>query len=339
MREQGPGIEAGQKFEVDAFRPEDAAGVARLFREVYGDAYPMKLVYDPLRLRDACERGDNISLVARTERGDVVGHEAFYRSAPSPRAYELGQGLVLSSYRGLAILGNLQEYAFEVMAPSMDLDVVFGEGVCNHIFMQKALTASRTVPMALEIDLMPVEAYEKEGSAGGRVAALLIFRTYHPRPQTIYMPGRYQDALTFVYEALDDERTLLQSPNEANPPGLPTTITTRVFDFARVARMAVHEGGEDFPGAFEVEERKALARGTMVVQVWLKLSWPWIGAIVEHLKTKGYFFGGALAQWFGGDGLLMQKVFATPSWEGILLHSDRAKKIMEYAREDWANGV
>ncbi len=34
----------------------------------------------------------------------------------------------------------------------------------------------------------------------------------------------------------------------------------------------------------------------MVIQVWLKLSWPWIGAIVAMLKEKGYLFGGILPQ-------------------------------------------
>jgi hypothetical protein len=339
MTDREPGIEAGQHFQVDAFRPEDAPGVARLFREVYGDAYPLKLVYDPLQLTDAFLRGDNIPFVARTERGDVVGHEALYRSGAGPRAYELGQGLVHSSYRNLGIAGRLHKYGCEVMAPSMELDVVFGEPVCNRVFMQKSLALIRAVPMALEVDLMPAEAYAKEESAVSRVAALLMFRTMHPRPHAVYVPERYCDALTFIYKDLDDERTLLPSPASAGSSGPSSMIKTRIFDFARVARMAVHEGGEDFPGAFEAEEREALAGGAVVIQVWLKLSWPWIGATVEHLKTKGYFFGGALPQWFGDDGLLMQKIFAAPCWEAIQLYSDRAGKIMEYAKEDWAKGT
>jgi len=35
------------------------------------------------------------------------------------------------------------------------------------------------------------------------------------------------------------------------------------------------------------------------------------------------------------DGLLMQKIIGKPNWEGIQLHSDRAKMILEIARKDW----
>ena len=335
MTDKEARIEAGQEFAIDAFRPEDAPGIARLFKEVYGDAYPVTLVYDPIGLTEAFRKGDNIPLVARTAKGDIIGHEAYYRSGPNPRLYELGQGLVLPSYRKFGIIARLQEYAFEEMALSMELDVVMGEAVCNHLYMQKSLVPSRLLATALEVDLMPAEAYAKEQSASGRVSTLLMFRTYHPKPHTVYVPQRYRDAFAFIYEGLDDKRTLLPSLADVNPTGPNTAITTQIFDFARVARMSVHEGGKDFPSVFEARERQALAKGTVVVQVWLKLSSPWVDSLVEYLRAKGYFFGGPLVQWFGDDGLLMQKIFGMPCWEGIQIHSDRGKKIMEYAKEDW----
>lgn len=43
-------ISPHQIWEVDLFRPEDAPGVARLFRLVYGDGYPVKTFTDPERL-------------------------------------------------------------------------------------------------------------------------------------------------------------------------------------------------------------------------------------------------------------------------------------------------
>ena len=329
------GIEAGQEFAIDTFCPEDAPGVGRLFKEVYGEAYPAALVYDPIRLTEAFRKGDNIPLVARTVKGDVIGHGAYFHSGPNLRLYELGQGLVLPSYRKSGIIARLQEYALEEMAPSMELDVVMGETVCNHPYTQKSLALSHLVAMALEVDLMPAEAYAKEQSASGRVSTLLMFRTYHPKPHTVYVPQRYRDVFAFIYEGLDDKRTLSPSLTDGNPTGPHTAITTQIFDFARVARMSVHEGGKDFPSVFAAEESHALAKGMVVVQVWFKLSWPWVDSLVEYLRAKGYFFGGPLVQWFGDDGLLMQKIFGMPSWEEIQIHSDRGKKIMEYAKEDW----
>lgn len=38
---------AEENFDVGSFRPEDAEGIVRLFRAVYGEHYPIKLFYDP----------------------------------------------------------------------------------------------------------------------------------------------------------------------------------------------------------------------------------------------------------------------------------------------------
>jgi hypothetical protein len=34
-------------FKIDLFQPGDGPGVAKLFTAVYGDGYPVKIVYDP----------------------------------------------------------------------------------------------------------------------------------------------------------------------------------------------------------------------------------------------------------------------------------------------------
>jgi hypothetical protein len=78
-----------------------------------------------------------------------------------------------------------------------------------------------------------------------------------------------------------------------------------------------------------------LEKGVVVLQVWLKLSWPWIGHAVNILRKRGFFLGGILPRWFDVDGMLMQKIIGQPNWEGIQLHSDRAKKILEIVKADW----
>jgi hypothetical protein len=57
MTERESRIEEGQEFTVDVFKPEDAPGITRLFREVYGEAYPARLVYNHAETTDSsCRR-------------------------------------------------------------------------------------------------------------------------------------------------------------------------------------------------------------------------------------------------------------------------------------------
>ncbi|MCX5805618.1 MAG: hypothetical protein NT010_06050 [Proteobacteria bacterium] len=329
-------IESNQSFMIDAFRPEDAPGVARLFRAVYGEGYPVKLVYNPDLLINAFNTLENIPVVARTSKGDLVAYEAIYRSCPNPLVYEAGQGLVLPAYRQHNIINKINQYVCEVMAPGMDIDAVFGEAVCNNIYMQKSWQVFANITTALEVDLMPAETYVKEHSASGRVACLLMFRNYRSRPQTVYVPTVYKDALEYIYTQIDDKRTLMTAPEKPGG-GLSTEIKKQVFDSAKVVRLTVHEAGEDFPEAFDKELIDITDQGIVVVQVWLKLSWPWVGGIVEHLRTRGYFLGGVLPGWFGTDGLLMQKIMGKPNWEGIQLYSEHAKEIMRIVKDDWSS--
>jgi hypothetical protein len=324
----------GRDYTIDRFRPGDADGVAQLFREVYGDGYPVKIVYDPVEFAGAVARLDYIPVVARTPRGHIVGFLSFYRSAPNRKLYEMGLGMVSAEYRRSSILGLLMRQLVKVACESPDFDAFFGEAVCNHVLTQRATMVFRAVETAIEVDLMPSEAYEEEQSALGRVSTVVSTRTLVPQPHTIYVPEIYGDYLTYLYGAFDDSR-VLKSSEEKLPPGRSAAFTAQIFDGAGVARISVNEAGSDFETILDAEEKKARNKGIVVTQVWLNLSQPWIGECVEMLRSRGYFFCGVSPRWFGNDGLLMEKTEGRPNWEGIHLHTDRAKEILRFIKEDW----
>lgn len=331
MEQDKPATEA---FRLDTFRPDDAESVAELFRSVYGEGYPVKMVYNPVELIDAFEKRENIPVVARTQSGRIIAYEALYRSAPNPDLYEAGQGLVAADWRGRGINLGINDYITNVLLPGLRVEAVFGEAVCNHTRMQQIWGKYRTIETAIEVDLMPAEAYQAEASASGRVATLLCFRIYHHRTQTVYLPARYAEQLRQIYSFLDRGQGF-----ETGSHDLPCTssrIGLQVFDFAGVARITVWELGDDLEATIARWEEELANRGTTVIQVWLNLSWPSIDGAVEVLRRRRYFFGGLLPRWFGTDGLLMQKVMQRPNWEGIHLHSDRGKTILEFVRRDWA---
>jgi hypothetical protein len=222
----------------------------------------------------------------------------------------------------------------EAAAKKYEIEQVFGEPVCNHIFAQKGTAKAGWITQAIEVDLMPAEAYDREKSASGRVTALLDFRTLKPKPHAVHLPAVYEKSMRFIYSGLDDDRDFVLSQDEL-PSSIKTEIKTQVFDFAKVARLAVHEAGADFEIVFDEQEKTVKEKAGTVLQVWLKLSWPWIGRAVDVLRRRGYFLGGILPRWFDVDGMLMQKEIGQPNWEGIQLFSDRAKKILELVKTDW----
>jgi hypothetical protein len=330
-----PKIEPGQNYEMDLFRPEDSDGVSQLFKTVYGEGYPIRTFMEPELLIQENAAGRTISSVARTPTGDIVGHIAFIRSAPYDRICECAAGLVHPSYRGSkGIFTRLYLYAQEVTARKFKTELLFGEPVSNHVYSQKTSVSMGWTTYALEVDLMPAEVYEKEKSALGRVAALLDSKTLLSKPHTIYLPAVYEETMRFIYSSLDDNRDFIVSQDNLYPP-IKTEIRAQVFDFAQVARLAVHEAGADFETAFDEQEKAIREKRAAVIQVWLKLSWPWIGQAVEILRKRGFFLGGLLPRWFDVDGMLMQRSAGRPNWEDIQIYSDRARKILELVKADW----
>jgi len=324
-----------REYKVEMFRPKDAPGVAQLFNEVYGSGYPVKIVYNPEQLVAGFESGQYIPILARTPENRIVGYTALYRSAPYAGLYEVGQTLVLPDYRKTPLAGFLFRYTMRAAPKIPGIEALFCEGVCNHTIIQRAGLMFKYVEMAIEIDLMPAEAYEKERNASGRVSAVGMFKTYVQRPHAVFVPAAYENYSRFAFNGLDDTRSVNIS-TENLPSAGPTEIASQVFESPRLARVTVHQAGGDFEAVFD-EEEKRIEKDTPceVIQVWLKLSWPWVGAVVDILKSRGFFLGGILPRWFGEDGFLMQKVLTRPNWEGINLHTDRASQILRFIQDDW----
>jgi len=328
-------IEPGQTWEVDLFQPEDAEGVARLFLSVYGKEYPVRTYIDPTLLKRENKARRTISSVARTLRGDIVGHNALFNSAPYQRIYESGAGLVHARYRGgKGIFTRMVAHGQEIGAKTFGVEAIYGESVCNHLFSQKLCQGLGWTTFAVEVDLMPASAYSKENSAQGRVTSVLDYKTIKPRPHRAYMPHVYQESLRFIYEGLEDKRDLCAS-EESFPRGSRTDTDTQYFGFAQVARITIWNTGKDFASVFGEKESQVVSQGAKVIQVWLKLSEPWVGKATELLRDKGYFLGGVLPRWFDSDGMLMQKIIGKPHWEDLKILTDRARRIVAIAKKDW----
>ncbi|HRY44950.1 MAG TPA: hypothetical protein P5164_13485 [Thermoanaerobaculia bacterium] len=325
---------AGPAVEVGPFREGDGEGIAALFREVYGDGYPVKVFYDPVALARANAEGETYSIVGRGAAGEVLGVSHLYRSAPYRRLFELGAGLVRKESRNLGLVARLIGYALNEWLPGREeIEEVFGEAVCNHTHSQRVGIALGFVETALEVALMPAEAYTKERSARGRVAALLSFRCYRPRPHTVFLPSPYRDELRFLYAALDDRRDLAEA-HAPLPEDAATEATMEVFDFARVARIAVPRAGADLAARLDALEAEAGRKGVEVFQVWLNAAEPQVGAAAALLRERGYFLGGVLPRWLDTDGLLMQRLLCPPDFGENQLHSDRARDILALVRRD-----
>ncbi|MEQ8175883.1 MAG: hypothetical protein ABRQ26_12525 [Syntrophomonadaceae bacterium] len=320
-------------LEVRVMQPEDAPGVVDLYKGVYGDEYPVKAVYDAQDIIRQQENGDMIRIICRTGEGRVIGQVATYRSCLSnPALYEEGQGIVPPEFRNLGIVKRCMTYLNREVYPQLT-EQLWGEAVCNHVFVQKAEAQLGWYDTGIEIDLMPAASYEKEQSSQGRVSTLLMFKTYKTRPQTVYLPEIYEDSLRYLYSAYEFGHTFLAA--RASLPNTPTSGLTEIIEGAGVARFTIMELGSDFENYLLQKEKEALDKNACILQVFLNLASPASGAAVDILRRHQYYLGGALPRWFDTDGMLMQKTLNQPGFAHIKLHSEGAQKILDIIEADY----
>jgi hypothetical protein len=328
-------IEPGREWTVESFIPKDAQGITDLFLGVYGSEYPIQIYVNPDLLIRENLSGRVISSVAKTTKGDIVGHNSLFNLAPCQKVYESGAGLVHRDYRGgHGIFSELVAHGLSMGRERPDVDQVFGEPVCNHPFSQKMSRGLGFVTRAIEICMMPAAAYVKEASATGRVTTVMDFITLKSSPCTVHVPKAYESIFPVFYEGLDDERQFVLSTQPLSSQQV-TRLDTRIFDFAQVAKVAVRDLGRDFHMVIQAEEDRLLQQGIRVIQVWLSSGDPSVGEAVNSLRSSGYFFGGVLPRWFDSDGILMEKLADEPVWEDINLCFDRTQTLMSLIRKDW----
>jgi hypothetical protein len=326
-----------RRYSVEPFRTSDAELIPRLFLEVYGDMYPVKMVYNPEEMIAAFEARQYFPFVVRVAPDRIAAFGALYPSAPYKGIYEFGQGAVSSEFRCSGLGRLLFEYVARYAPTLPGSEIYFGEAVCNHTHTQKAGALINTIETGIEIDLLPGGVYTKYEQIAGRVAVIDMFKTYVSKPHTIHVPALYDNILRYIYEGFDDSRTIELASGEA-PSTLSTEFSTRVFTTAGVARVSVMTAGADFESSFDtLTSAIGDDKEIKVIQVWLNLSCPWIASIVDALRQRGYFFGGLFPRWFDEDGLLVQKVFGEPGWSNVQLYSSRSRDIFNFIHSDWVS--
>lgn len=320
-------IEPGQDVSIGLFRPGDAPGIAQAYYEIYCDAFPLEHVYDPEEILRRNAADGQHTVVARTPRGEVVGLIGLFRRAPNPGVYEVGQFMVLLSYRKGSVGTKLNTAVLNDLPQSLQIPVVFAEAVCNHTISQHTGLSGGMIFTGLEVECMPSGERAREGRACRNVSFFLMCKVFRRSSCPVHLPEAYR---AFCASILAE----LELPREILPPARlegGTVEEREVIPACGLARLTVHRCGADFAGSVAAIE----AQGQGAIQVVLNLGDAAVAQAVALLRDRGYFLGGLLPHWFGPDGLVLQKLSRDPDWDAIQVCGPEAEAVRAVVRQDF----
>lgn len=327
-------VESGKSFSIHKFQPEDAMGVIKCCYSIYGEGYPMDKYYIPEQLIEENSNGNIYGIVAKTKDNEVIGYGALYRSSsPNKKIYEAGQYIVQKEYRGTRaayyINSELVKYAKE-----LNIDCLYGETVTNHLITQKFAEKAGVITTAIELDLMPASAYSDDINVEGRVTTLIQILLFHYNSQTIYTPDQYRGIIAKSLEIINLTREISSTYLPKNEPDL-SIIIKEEFDFAGVGRFHILEIGKDLKKTIIDFEETIIKKNYSVNQIYLNISDPNCIEIIEFLNSRGYFYGGYLPLWLNNDAILLQKLYAPPTYANINIFSEKDIELLNFIKEDY----
>lgn len=316
-------------FRTALFSPEDAPDITRFYREIYGDNFPIKYVYDPEEIARRYDGVNHRTVVARDSENQLAGMASVFRSAPNPLVYEAGQLMVAKRHRGKGVSNIIAHALFEEYIPQIPVEAVFMEALCSHTLSQRSASSVGMIPAGVEMERLPPQGSAKDRASAPNISLLLYFRIFRDHPHTIHPHPAYAACIEQCLAELGITRTTAPG---TSPDVVATEATAEHIREAGIATLTVSRIGTDWP---EVLARFEADSAGCSMQVRLNLgdcAAPWA---VDVLRGRKFFWGAYMPLWFQKDGILLQKLPADPDFSIPQYDTERARVLADAVRTDW----
>lgn len=135
------------------FQPDDAEGISRLFRQIYGDLYVYPEVYLPSLIRRRNQEGVWRSAIAELD-GVIVAHAALLIKPSSPTLAEIAltvaSPVVIGRGAGVRVCRHLRD-----RAQAFGIDKLSALLVCSHVQSQRMANPLGFATTGLLLDYLP----------------------------------------------------------------------------------------------------------------------------------------------------------------------------------------
>ena len=296
----------GDDVSVRTLVPEEATQLINLIRRCYGGTYIDPSFYREAAVSDLLRDRRLRSIGAFTQAGQLVGHMGISTRAHAGVTADAGMTLVDPAFRGRGIA---RKVALGLAQESMALGLVgvHDYPVTVHAATQR-LGAGFGVDTGLMLANMPgdVVFQEMETPAPGvRTSSIIRWLPFGPAPaRSVYLPGRYREALETLYAKARLDRTV--HPSAEDLGGWPSELESDYNERRQALRIAVLRTGDDLAERIASEMSDVSARGALVAHVDLSLSDPTAAAATEVLRGLGFSLAGLLPEYRDGDVLRLQ---------------------------------
>jgi hypothetical protein len=311
--------------------PADAPGVTACVKEVYGESYAHRELYDPGQIVRMNRTGELVSIVAVHGESQVVGHYALERPDLG-RIAEEGEALVIPEHRHEHLMESMRG-RLEEEARRLCLTGVFGRAVTNHCFTQKVQERFSLHPCALSLGVLPKTFHNMPEPLPQRMSLLLAFK-YLVRPRTTVadLPPRHRDMCQAIYGQFG---VSIEPPRSSRLPAA-GHIDMEVNPVLQMTTIRVRTLAADMPARVSEARRQLCGQqGIESIILEMPLAQSGTAAACEELESDGFFFSG-IGPDFSTDGDALRLQYLTTDVDVSLLQIEKpfARQLASYVASE-----
>ena len=320
---------------IRTMEPADAAGLSACVRRCYGNAYPKRVMYEPVALAEQVRLRAYSGVVA-TAGADIVGHIGYNRPNPAATVVEAGTTVVDAPYRGAGLMGRLASVLRDNIVAGGASGFVHYPTTA-HTVMQKASLQSGGCETGVMLAYLPPQARDLTigGSGEDRLAVTVVYEPLVEAPaRAIFLPARYHDLIGNFAAHLQLRRTFSRIQTE---PAGKTTIRRSAEMNGNLERLTIEHIGSDIA---DVVLTATAQSDASLIHVDLTMNQPEIEHAVAAALAAGFAFSAWLPGWNASDVLRLQ-LLRNPTANELhpVLYSPPANDLVAFIRSELASSL
>jgi hypothetical protein len=315
-----------QKFTLRRFCSDDAAGVTRLVKRVYGDTYYPRDLYSPDEIVELNKAEKLVSVVALDSEGHVIGHYALERPDLGAVA-EASDAIVALEYRHHHLLEEMRPLLREE-AKRLGLTGLVGYAVTNHAFTQKAEDHFGSHPCGVALGMWPRSFHNMPEPLTQRMSFVIYFDYVSPANHVVHVAAPHREMIARIYQQYGISYELCEVTARVETGDIVLEHEPEV----QTGTICVRRVGADTAASLrQACENLCDGCGAKAITLELPLVQPETAEVCRAAEEAGFFFSG-LGPAFAADGdaLLMQFLAEDLDLSLIEIENPFAKELLAY---------
>jgi RimJ/RimL family protein N-acetyltransferase len=321
--------------EITTLETGDIPHLIDCVRRCYGESYPNPLMYDAAQLKDAIEKRQIHSVIAKIDNDHIIGHCALTFSSNHNTSPEAGKMMVDPNFRGHHIAESIAKKRIEI-AESLGLPGFWTECVTNHPYSQHEMIALDAKETGLFIgDIPPTFTMQGlENHPDTRMSLLAFYLPLKDHPNTIYSPPEHIEHLKALVDSLNMTRDIKTS--NFNGTGK-TKIKTEVDPLDQTANISISHIGEDLIAAVKADLEKIEVLNLATVYLDLPIEQEAAARAYSDLEQMGFFWGSWIPNYTAHKDILrLQKIYQDVDTNTIVCAREAGEIVKHYVLSEWA---